>query len=93
VPVGVAVAPPVAAVDQVAKVILAPPLELDFHLPVVLAVVAERQAFPVPIVRVADQVDLIGPDRTGDLEGDDDSVFINSRSFVDHVSSRDADSP
>jgi len=88
VPVGVPVTPPLLAIDQVTKPILASPLDFDLYLPVVLPVELERQAFSIPVVKIADQVNPVGPDQAGDLEDDEHFVSIAARSFVNHISSR-----
>jgi hypothetical protein len=74
--VGVPFTSPAVTVDQVAKAVLPPPVELDFHLPIVLPRRLEGQAFPIPVIKFADQVNALSPDRTGDLERDHYFVFV-----------------
>ena len=74
--VGMPFAMPVDPVDQVAKANLPPLVELELDSPVVLARELEGQAFGIPVIKVADEVDALGPDGTGDLEGNDDFVFV-----------------
>jgi hypothetical protein len=60
--IGVTIAPPVFAVDQIAEVVFATAVEFKFHPPTILPGVSERQTLPIPAIEIPDQVDLISPD-------------------------------
>jgi hypothetical protein len=53
---------PVLAVAQVTKLVSSPQLQVNRDRPVPLAIPLQGMRLPIPVIKVADKVDRIGPD-------------------------------